>query len=244
MCQRTTNTSFLLFLLRTLRRPFNPLRLDSWRVAFVHRSVRPCDPHALCEVNNERLEFLGDALIEALVSEALYERLPHAQEGALSQLRAALVCRAQLNRVALRLGFDRHIECADRHTLTTSHLPGDALEAFVAVTYQRLGWCAARSFVRRHLTDDVSLSGVCGGQSTSNPKSDLLSWAQKHHRSVRFDTREVPVERDLVVGGKKKMSGPLFVCDVLLDDEVVSTAQGHNKKEAEQSAAAGVSVRE
>lgn len=216
---------FYLFVCRTVGRVVPPWHLGAFRTAFVHRSVQPHRSDATGEVNNERLEYLGDAIIEAAVSEELFRRLPGAEEGELSRTRAQLVCRNQLNRVSKRLGLDQHIVSSSPTEINRSHLPGDALEAFTAVVFQRQGWNAARRFVRRTIANADNIAMARSHHESTNSKSTLLNEAQRAGVELLFETRQEGA-------GDKR-----FASSALVNGVTVAEGVGNSKKAAEQAAA-------
>ena len=197
--------------------------------ALTHRSLaRGVSPQAEC--SNERLEFLGDALVGAEVAEALFHRFPEKGEGYLSRLRARLVSGKALARCAKRLGLGPHLrvsENADRSGARTSPtVLADAFEALIGALYLDRGAGAARSFIKKHVLAPADLEALAG--SSENYKSRLQEYVQAR-RPVQPTYRVVEKE------------GPpharTFTVEVLVGEEMQGRGTATSKKRAEQKAA-------
>ncbi len=204
---------------------YRPSSLKLYRRAFVHRSVD-------AEENNERMEFLGDAVIEAVVSVVLCEVFPEWKEGDLSKLRSKLVCRQRLNGVAESLGFIERIRVHSHRVVEGSHIAGDAVEAFVAAVYLDGGMAKAEAFVRRHIADKKHIEEAVSEDEVKNYKSDLVNLGGRHGIEVFFVTRYIDGRSSL-----KQDRTDNFVSTVRIKDVDVADATGRSKKIAEQEAA-------
>jgi ribonuclease-3 len=193
--------------------------------AFVHESAVS---ESVAERSNERLEFLGDAILGAIVANWLYAQFPAANEGELTLRKAALVSDEANGRTALRLAFDglmlyggglaKAPEARRRSSL------GDAFEALVATLYDVAGPEATSAFVvREHIEPNLAL-----GLSWSDPKTVLQEWSQKHYATA-------PVYRDRAEGPPHERT---FIAHVIVDREVLAEGSGPTKKAAERAAAA------
>lgn len=233
------------FLLRPLRRHFGadkayyrmvddlfgflPNNIELYKLALIHKSAS-----LLLEggtpINNERLEFLGDAVIEAVTSDYLFIEFPEAQEGYLTQLRSRIVSRQSLNVLAVKLGLDEHVIAANSVTVSQKHIFGDAFEAMMGAIYLDKGY----EFVNRLLINHIyyhHLDMETLTESETDFKSRLIEWGQKHHHQILFRT-----------GHDKEYtaSHPVFISTVLVDEIEVGHGMGDSKKEAEQQAAFSV----
>lgn len=175
---------------------------------------------------NERLEFLGDAVLGSVVAEYLFKKFPYEAEGFLTELRARIVNRESLNNFAVRLGVDQLIK-ADR-TQTGRHrsLNGNALEALVGAIYLDRGYRPTRAFILDKLikpfVDVTALS-----TTTVNFKSKLIEWAQGQARAIRFE-----------LASQQRQGGTTeFRSDVYLDDQLIASGAGLSRKASEQAAA-------
>lgn len=204
-----------------------PENVELYKLALVHRSasVGVGDGRT---VNNERLEFLGDAVIEAVVSEFLFIEYPDAREGQLSKLRSRMVSRETLNRVALDLGLDAML-VAHPSSLVASrnNIYGDALEALVGALYLDQGYETANQvLIERIFVEYVDLEAL--EQTEKDFKSRMIEWGQKHHRRIEFWSRECADHVELA---------PHFESELLVDGERQGYGDARSKKEAEQIAA-------
>jgi ribonuclease III len=201
---------------------FVPKHIGYYELAFMHRS-KPEEP----EESNERLEFLGDAILGAIVAEYLFKKYPYQPEGYLTELRSRIVRRETMNNVALRMGLNKLVQYnRNDRGLSRSHIFGNALEALIGAVYLDQGFVKTRKFILQQIVRpyiDIDMM-----ESTdSNYKNKLLSWAQKNGHQISFDTMEEKME------GSRK----LFTIGILLNGEQVATGTGYNKKEAGQVAA-------
>jgi ribonuclease-3 len=201
---------------------FTPKHIGYYKMAFMHRSRIE-----ELEQNNERLEFLGDAMLGAVVAEYLFKKYPYQPEGYLTEMRSRIVRRETLNNVALRMGLHKMVQYNQNDRgLSRSHIFGNALEALIGAVYLDQGFARTRRFVLEQVIRPyVDIETM---ESTdTNYKNKLLSWAQKNSRTVSFDTLDEKMD-----GARK-----LFTIGIVLDGELISSGTGFNKKEAGQVAA-------
>jgi len=202
--------------------------------ALTHRSLtRGPQPNAGEAVrSNERLEFLGDALVGAEVAEALFHRFPEKSEGDLSRLRARLVSGEALARCAERLELGRHLRVsknADRSgTRTSRTVLADAFEALVGALYLDCGAGAARSFVKKHVLAPAEVEKKTDALGGENYKSRLQEYVQARR----------PVQPAYRLAEKE---GPpharRFTVEALVGDEPKGRGTARSKQDAEQAAA-------
>lgn len=202
----------------------NPALLEE---ALTHSSYTCEDPGTK---NNQRLEFLGDAVLEVLVSEALFHRLPDAPEGDLTKLRAAVVCEPSLARVAADLGLGHQMRMGRGEELsggrTRPSVLADAFEAVLGALYLDQGLDAARTFVRRHLGRVIE--DVIAGRGEPDYKTELQERLQK-------------ISPDPIKYVILQEEGPdhakTFTAGVVYRGALIGQGVGRSKKEAEQQAA-------
>lgn len=201
---------------------FRPVRLELYQRALRHKSLGKGEANFL---SNERLEFLGDALLNAVVSEYLYKRFPKRKEGELSRMRTRLVNRNFLNDLALELGVDQLLETDLGENENPRAIYGNALEALIGAVYLDKGYRRVNHFILEHLLQmDDRYESL--GKVKSDDKSRLIEWSQKNKVSVSFEAEaELFEERWYVV--QLKVGG-----------EIATEGKGLTKKEAEQAAAA------
>ena len=201
---------------------FTPKHIAYYRLALMHRSK----PEEVTD-SNERLEFLGDAILGAIVAEYLFKKYPYQPEGYLTELRSKIVRRETMNNVALRMGLNKLVQYNQNDRgLSRSHIFGNALEALIGAVYLDRGFIKTRDFILNQLIRAyIDLDTM---ESTdTNFKNQLLSWAQRNNRVLTFDTLDEKMEA----------TRKLFTVGIMLDGELVASGTGFNKKEAGQVAA-------
>lgn len=209
---------------------FIPNNIELYKLALVHKSAsllldggRP--------INNERLEFLGDAVIEAVTSDYLYIEFPERDEGFMTQLRSKMVSRQSLNALAVKVGLDTHIISAGNGNFTQKHIYGDAFEAMMGAVYLDQGYeFVNRLLINRIFYRHLSLDELT--ESETDFKSRLIEWCQKNRHTIEFRT-----DHDKGYASNH----PLFSSTVVVDGMEIGHGAGESKKEAEQQAAYSVS---
>ena len=193
-----------------------------YKTALTHRSVKDNS-----DENNERLEYLGDAVLSALVADYLYKRYPYKEEGFLTEMRSKMVNRQQLNDIAVKMGLKKITvyNKADA-SLKTSQIFGNTLEALVGAIYLDKGfkktarWVNDRIIMPHMFIEDLENLEI-------NHKNKLYGWANKNGKVLEFETLEEKIEN-----GRR-----LFRVGAVVDGEVVSEGKAYNKKDASQVAA-------
>ena len=207
-------------------RGFYPGNLKLYDIAFVHKSASMTDSMGNL-INNERLEYLGDAILGAVVAEFLYRRFPQRGEGFLTQMRSKLVNRAFLTQLINETGMHRFIKSRTVSPLTACNIYGDALEALIGAIYLDKGYQKARYvIVKRFLDGYVDLNKM--EEQDNNYKSQLIEWGQKNKMEVTFQTDEED-------SPNSKFS--IFVTTVEIDNQLKGKGYGSSKKESQQNAA-------
>ena len=205
---------------------FIPNNIELYKLALIHKSASIVVDGQT--INNERLEFLGDAVIESVTSDYLFIEYPEYDEGRLTQLRSKIVSRQSLNGIAKKIGLDRCVICNRSVSTSQKHIFGDAFESMMGAIYLDQGY----DFVNRLLINTIyatSLSLEQVDEEETEFKSRLIEWGQKHHHTILFKTKGV---------GKSTAAGAhSFRSVVLIDSLEVGHGTGEAKKEAEQSAA-------
>lgn len=206
---------------------FVPGNLSLYKLAFRHKSVAQNIKKGI-KNSNERLEFLGDAVLGSVVAEVLFKLYPYEDEGFLTELRSKIVSRNNLNQLARKLGFDKLIEY-DSRMLNSSRqgsLLGDAFEALVGAVYLDKGYNFTRSFLVNHiLKAHVDIHTL--EQTETNFKSKLIEWCQRHGKDVVF----------YLVGNQDGENTKLFTIQAIIDGEVTGQGKEFSKKNAEKLAA-------
>ena len=201
---------------------FTPANMAIFRLAFSHKS-NPSDK-AYAMQNNERLEFLGDAILGTIVAEYLFIKYPNADEGFLTKMRSKIVKRNTLNLIGDKMGLDMLLSDYSQTRLSRSML-GNAVEALVGAVYLEKGYDATKRFIihkiLRNYVDIHELESY-----DDNYKSQLLEWCQKNGQNVSYQ----------LVARYKFETRDRFKVAVMVDNQKVATADDFNKKSAEQTA--------
>ena len=205
---------------------FYPDRIDLYIEATTHRSSSIRSKKGRW-VNNERLEFLGDAILDAIVADILYKKFEHKKEGFLTSTRSRIVQRETLNKLAIDLGLDKFINSSTRNIAHNTNIYGDALEALIAAIYLDQGYKMAKKFVfkkliKKHLNFEKML------KSEVDFKSRLIEWGQKHKVDIVFE---------VINSSTDEQNNPTFVSCVKASGIEIGTGSGYSKKESHQKAA-------
>lgn len=175
-------------------------------------------------LNYERLEFLGDAVLGAIVAELLYKFFPNQDEGFLTRVRSKVVSRESLNELAINIGLDKEV-VAKSDISHNKHIYGDVFEAFMGAMFLDQGFVNTKRFIEKFIFpnffDIKNLVAV-----DTNYKSRLIEWGQKNKMDVQFQTEEAYRRRQ-----------NRFLCVVTIQGEEKGRGEGGSKKEAEQHAA-------
>ena len=206
---------------------FVPGNLSLYKLAFRHKSVAQNIKKGV-KNSNERLEFLGDAVLGSVVAEVLFKLYPYEDEGFLTELRSKIVSRNNLNALARKLGFDKLIEY-DSRMLNSSRqgsLLGDAFEALIGAVYLDKGYDFTRNFLVNHIIKaHVDIRTL--EQTETNFKSKLIEWCQRHGKDITF----------YLVGNLEGENSKLFTIQAIIDGEVMGQGKEFSKKNAEKLAA-------
>ena len=208
---------------------FIPNNIELYKLALIHKSASVMTDDGR-QINNERLEYLGDAVIETVTSDYLFIEYPDMNEGFLTQLRSKMVSRQTLNEVAKRIGLDDYVISHTSASMSQKHIYGDAFEAMMGAIYLDQGY----DFVNRLLINKIFANHIKAdnlAEAETDFKSRLIEWCQKNHHSIRFFTHN---------DKSYSAAHPFFYCKVLIDNIEVGYGAGDSKKEAEQRAAYSV----
>jgi len=163
---------------------YTPRRTELYHVAFTHRSSS--SSHKGHRINNERLEYLGDAVLGASVADFLYRKYPYQGEGFLTELRSKIVSRASLNKLAVKIGLVDLIEYQRDSSGGFKSIGGDAFEALVGAMYLELGYKSTRKvIIDKILCTYLDVDAMA--TTDWNFKSKLIDWGQKNHKKVTFE---------------------------------------------------------
>jgi ribonuclease-3 len=201
---------------------FRPNNISLYKTALTHRSVREG-----ADENNERLEYLGDAILSAMIADYLFKRYPYREEGFLTEMRSKMVNRQQLNDIAIRMGLKK-ITLFNKMdgSLKVSQIFGNTLEALVGAMYLDSGYKKTSKWVLEHVIqphmfmDDLENLEI-------NHKNKLYGWANKNGKVLEFETLNEKLEN-----GRR-----LFTIAAVVDGNNIAEAKAFNKKDASQIAA-------
>ena len=201
-----------------------PSDLHVFKIAFTHKSAsRNLDRSR--NVNNERLEFLGDAILASIVADFLYAYFPFKKEGFLTKMRARIVSREQLNEIALKMGLQFHIVSHNKIN-GTKNIYGNALEALIGAVYVDKGYKKTKEFILKKIIDNnIDLYKLA--LTDSDYKSQVIEWAQKNKLDIIYEDEEVE---------STEHNNLYFTSIIKLDENILGKGSGSSKKEAQQNA--------
>jgi ribonuclease-3 len=208
-----------------------PINTDLYELAFIHKSATIHKKDY--SLNNERLEYLGDAILGAIIADILYKYFPNQDEGFLTQIRSKIVSRESLNKLAVKIELDKQV-VSNVNLINNKHIYGDAFEAFIGAIYLDQGYDKTRKFIENKIfIDYINLEEVVSVET--NFKSKLIEWAQKNKKDIYFDTQEGGLDKELRL--------PLFTSEVEVEEVKLGSGKGTSKKEAQQKAAQEALIR-
>ena len=206
---------------------FYPHNISLYREALLHKSYTKYR-NEKSNLNNERLEFLGDAVLSAVVADILYEHYDNKQEGFLTTLRSKLVKRETLNKLAEQIGLDKFIQHIGPVTSAhNSYMGGNAFEALLGAIYLDRGYSYCIKFMQEQVFKHyIDMEKVAATEE--NFKSRLIEWCQKYQLKFVFDTKNSSEN-----GGHT----PVFKSNILIENVDCGSGRGYSKKESQQKAA-------
>lgn len=223
---------------------FYPHNIEIYRIAFSHKSLsyrrdadskkggkdrkannrdrKPRSENTSKPLNNERLEYLGDAVLETIVSDILFHHFPHKREGFLTSTRSKIVQREALNRLAADMGLEKLILAAQGTRMSHTNIGGNAFEALMGAIYLDRGFKTCQWFINNRVIGRyVDLDNVA--QKEVNFKSKLLEWSQKNRININF--------KDSACDGEKG-----FRTVISIEGITIARGSGRSKKESQQEA--------
>jgi ribonuclease III len=202
-----------------------PSNIELYKLATLHSSIAKEGNNGFKE-SNERMEYLGDAVLGAAVADYLFKKFPFKDEGFLTEIRSRIVNREALNLLARRIGVGNIVQYDSKNSHLQQVILGNTLEAIVGAIYLDKGFLRCKKFViDKLIAPNYDLDALIN--SNSNYKSKIIEWAQREGKDVRFEILDV----------KKSRNHKEFTAQVIVDKEPMGTGYGNNKKKAEQDAA-------
>nr|WP_203558582.1 ribonuclease III [Bacteroides sp. 51] len=205
---------------------FFPKNIELYEQALLHKSSSLRSEQGR-PINNERLEFLGDAILDAIVGDIVYKHFEGKREGFLTNTRSKIVQRETLNKLAVEIGLDKLIKYSARSSSHNSYMYGNAFEAFIGAIYLDQGYRKCKKFLEeRIIAKYIDLDKL--SKKEVNFKSKLIEWCQKNKVKVSFELIEQTLD---------EKSNPMFQTEVLIEGITAGDGNGYSKKESQQNAA-------
>lgn len=203
---------------------FYPGNVTLYKLALLHRSAATeQNGH---KISNERLEYLGDAVLSSIVADYLFKKFPYREEGFLTEMRSKLVSRDQLNKLAAKMGIDQFIQSNQDAKSYFRSMMGDAFEALIGAIYLDKGYTfTKRIVINRIIHVHFDIEGL--EKLENNFKSKLIEWSQKERKEVKFS-----VVNEIGTGSKKQ-----YLVEISIDEKVYANGCDFSIKGAEKIAA-------
>ena len=204
---------------------FYPRDIRIYEQALLHKSLSVKSDKGRW-LNNERLEFLGDAILDAVVGDIVYQKFEGKREGFLTNTRSKIVSRESLNRIAEQIGLLKLIKFNTRQSAHNSYMGGNAFEALVGAIYLDRGYGYCKFFMEQRIIGTyLDLNKV--SRKEVNFKSKLIEWTQKNKVEIVFDLIEQSFD---------EFNSPVFESEILIEGIHACKGKGYSKKESQQIA--------
>ena len=199
---------------------FEPVNINLYKLALLHKSKNKNE-------SNERLEYLGDAVLNLIVAEYLFKKYPFKDEGFLTKIRSKIVSRESLNNLGRKVGLKELINFknVNEYSKNYNSLYGDALEAIIGAVYLDVGFEYCQEYIVKNIIipyynfDELV-------NKTHNFKSKILEWSQKEKKLIKFSTKKIIL----------KNNSSQFESILIIENKEISKGFGDNKKDAEKDA--------
>ena len=204
---------------------FYPHNIEIYKQALLHKSSSVKTQGKL--INNERLEFLGDAILDAVVADIVYKRFEGKREGFLTNTRSKIVQRETLNNIAINIGLDKLIKYSSKQSSHNSYMSGNAFEALIGAIYLDRGYRACKKFMEKRIIGQyINLDKI--SRKEVNFKSKLIEWSQKNKFEIEFR---------LIGQSLDESQNPIFESQIIVENIPGGIGKGYSKKESQQEAA-------
>ena len=205
---------------------FYPRNIQLYQQALLHKSTSIRSEKGR-PLNNERLEFLGDAILDAIVGDIVYKHFEGRREGFLTNTRSKIVLRETLNKLAVEIGLDKLVKYSTRSSSHNSYMYGNAFEAFIGAIYLDQGYERCKRFMEEKIFKNyIDLDKM--SRKEVNFKSKLIEWSQKSKVEVSFELIEQFLDEDY---------NPMFHTEIRIEGISAGKGTGYSKKESQQNAA-------
>ena len=204
---------------------FTPKYLQYYKKAFIHRSIKKVDKATGLTINYERLEFLGDAMLSAVIAAHLFQEVPSGDEGYLTQMRSKIVSREHLNELGRDMNLIRFVKSNISNSKFGENIHGNIFEALIGAIYLDRGYLTCKKFIHRRVIVPYVDVPKLEGKITSY-KSLFIEWCQKTKKDFEYEVYEDsgndPVKH--------------FSVKLILDDRIIAKGRATSKKKAEETA--------
>ena len=205
---------------------FYPRNIQLYQQALLHKSTSIRSEKGR-PLNNERLEFLGDAILDAIVGDIVYKHFEGRREGFLTNTRSKIVQRETLNKLAVEIGLDKLVKYSTRSSSHNSYMYGNAFEAFIGAIYLDQVYERCKRFMEEKIFKNyIDLDKM--SRKEVNFKSKLIEWSQKSKVEVSFELIEQFLDEDY---------NPMFHTEIRIEGISAGKGTGYSKKESQQNAA-------
>ena len=205
---------------------FYPRNIQLYQQALLHKSTSIRSEKGR-PLNNERLEFLGDAILDAIVGDIVYKHFEGKREGFHTNTRSKIVQRETLNKLAVEIGLDKLVKYSTRSSSHNSYMYGNAFEAFIGAIYLDQGYERCKRFMEEKIFKNyIDLDKM--SRKEVNFKSKLIEWSQKSKVEVSFELIEQFLDEDY---------NPMFHTEIRIEGISAGKGTGYSKKESQQNAA-------
>ena len=205
---------------------FYPRNIQLYQQALLHKSTSIRSEKGR-PLNNERLEFLGDAILDAIVGDIVYKHFEGRREGFLTNTRSKIVQRETLNKLAVEIGLDKLVKYSTRSSSHNSYMYGNAFEAVIGAIYLDQGYERCKRFMEEKIFKNyIDLDKM--SRKEVNFKSKLIEWSQKSKVEVSFELIEQFLDEDY---------NPMFHTEIRIEGISAGKGTGYSKKESQQNAA-------
>jgi len=205
---------------------YSPRNIGLYKLALVHKSASIILSKGK-KVNNERLEYLGDAVLDAIVADYLFDQFPNQKEGFLTKMRSKIVSRISLNQLALNIGLDKIIVSQNSIQPGQKNIYGNTFEALIGAMFLDRGYqFTSDRIISKILEKYIDVDEL--QTIETDYKSRIIEWSQKNRCTLKFQNKEIPSENS---------SSPNFHATIYINDIAAGEGFGSSKKEAEQNAA-------